>query len=78
MVVNVALVVVVKGAPVVVANVALLIASLFELFKDEEKTTFTHMNRHKIGCNLRVRGIQGCHENARIESFEMSSHLICP
>ena len=35
-----------------------------------------HLNRNKIESNLSVPGIQGCQENAFIESFEMSSHLI--
>ena len=37
----------------------------------------SHLNRDKIESNLSVPGIQGCHENALIKSFEMSPHLIC-
>ena len=36
-----------------------------------------HLNRDKIESNLSVPGIQGCHENALIKSFEMSPNLIC-
>ena len=36
-----------------------------------------HLNRGTIESNLSVPGIQGCHENALIKSFETSPHLIC-
>ena len=38
---------------------------------------YPHLNRDKIESNWSVPGIQGRQENALIESFEMSPHLIC-
>ena len=40
-------------------------------------STTAHLNRIEIQSNLSVPGIQGCHQNALIKSFEMNSHLIC-
>ena len=37
----------------------------------------SHLNRYQIESNRSVPGIQGCHKNARIESFEMSTHMEC-
>ena len=67
-----------------VLNVIILFVYVFLSTERNEKSTIfciispvTHLNRDKIESNLRVPGIQGCHENALILSFELSPHLIC-
>ena len=45
--------------------------------EENRKMEGAHLNRDKDESNISVVCIQGCQENAGVESFKMSPHMIC-